>query len=68
VESPPLRLSENERLERMFWAYGLRGRPARPTAELLGDLIDASSVGGASFELGSADFDMTRVATGQLDA
>ena len=68
LESPSLRLSENERLDRMFWTYGLRGRPARPTAEVLGDLIDASSVGGASFELGSATFDMTRVATGQLDA
>ena len=68
VESPPLRLSRNERLERMFWTYGLRGRPARPTAEVLADLIDASSVGGASFELGSAAFDMTRVVTGQLDA
>jgi myo-inositol-1(or 4)-monophosphatase len=68
LESPPLRPSGNERLERMFWAYGMRGRPARPTAALLADLIDASSVGGASFELGSAAFDMTRVATGQLDA
>jgi myo-inositol-1(or 4)-monophosphatase len=68
VESPPLRLSRNDRLERMFWTYGLRGRPARPTVEVLSELIDASSVGGASFELGSAAFDMTRVATGQLDA
>ena len=38
----------------MFWTYGFRGRPARPMVEVLGDLIDASSVGGASFELGSA--------------
>jgi myo-inositol-1(or 4)-monophosphatase len=68
VESPPVRLSRNERLERMFWAYGFRGRPARPTAELLADLIDSSSVGGGTFELGSAAFDMTRVVTGQLDA
>jgi myo-inositol-1(or 4)-monophosphatase len=68
IEAPPVRLSANERIERMFWAYGLRGRPARPMAEVLGDLIDASSVGGASFELGSAAFDMTRVVTGQLDA
>jgi myo-inositol-1(or 4)-monophosphatase len=68
VESPPVRLSGNERLERMFWAYGFRGRPARPTAALLGDLIDCSSVGGGTFELGSAAFDMTRVVTGQLDA
>ena len=68
VESPPVRLSANEQLERMFWTYGLRGRPARPTIEVLADLIDSSSVGGASFELGSAAFDMTRVVTGQLDA
>ena len=68
IEGGPPRLSRNERLERMFWTYGLRGRPARPTVEVLADLIDASSVGGASFELGSACFDMTRVVNGQLDA
>jgi myo-inositol-1(or 4)-monophosphatase len=68
VESPPVRLSCNERVERMFWTYGLRGRPARPTVEVLAELIDASSVGGASFELGAASFDMTRIVTGQLDA
>ena len=68
TESPPVRLSTNESLERMFWTYGFRGRPARPTAEVLADLIDASSVGGATFELGSAAFDMTRIVTGQLDA
>ena len=37
-------------------------------AEVLGDLIDGSSVGGGTFDLGSATFDMTRVVTGQLDA
>jgi myo-inositol-1(or 4)-monophosphatase len=52
----------------MFWGYGFRGRPARETVEVLGDLIDASSVGGGTFELGSQAFVMTRVATGQLDA
>jgi myo-inositol-1(or 4)-monophosphatase len=68
AEAPPVILSANERIERMFWTYGLRGRPARPMAEVLADLIDGSSVGGASFELGAASFDMTRVVTGQLDA
>ena len=68
VEGPPVRLSENERIDRMFWAYGFRGRPARPLVAVIGDLIDASSVGGATFELGSAAFDMTRIVTGQLDA
>jgi fructose-1,6-bisphosphatase/inositol monophosphatase family enzyme len=68
LESPPIRLSANEDVGRMFWTYGFRGRPARPTAEVLGDLIDASSVGGASFDLGSVCFDMVRIATGGLDA
>jgi myo-inositol-1(or 4)-monophosphatase len=65
---PAPSLSANGDVSRMFWAYGLRGRPMRAMAEVLGDLIDASSVGGGTFDLGSATFDMTRIATGQLDA
>ena len=65
---PAGRLSGNRSLGRMFWTYGLRGRPALVLMEVLAELVDASSVGGASFELGSATYDMTRVATGQLDA
>src|SRR5207247_9272503 len=65
---PAATLSANRDVTRMFWAYGLRGRPARPLIEVLGELIDASSVGGGTFDLGSASFDMTRVTTGQLDA
>jgi myo-inositol-1(or 4)-monophosphatase len=55
-------------VSRMFWAYGFRGRPVRPTVEVLGDLIDTSSVGGGTFEIGSQAFAMTRVVTGQFDA
>jgi myo-inositol-1(or 4)-monophosphatase len=61
-------LSRCADVSRMFWAYGFRGRPARATVEVLGDLIDASSVGGGTFELGSQAFAMTRLVTGQLDA
>jgi myo-inositol-1(or 4)-monophosphatase len=61
-------LSPGVDVGRIFWAYGFRGRPARPTVEVLGDLIDASSVGGGVFDLGSQAFAMTRVVTGQLDA
>jgi myo-inositol-1(or 4)-monophosphatase len=61
-------LSDNADLSRMFWTYGFRGRPARETVEVLAELIDGSSVGGATFDLGSATYDMTRIATGQLDA
>jgi myo-inositol-1(or 4)-monophosphatase len=68
VEGGPARLSANERLDRMFWTFGFRGRPARPLTEVLGDLIDASSVGGASFDLGSACFDTMCVVDGRLDA
>src|SRR5207253_3457109 len=66
LESPPVWLSANERLDRMFWTYGFRGRPARALTEVLAELIDASSVGGGTFDLGSAAFDVTRVLTGQL--
>jgi myo-inositol-1(or 4)-monophosphatase len=68
VEGPAVRLSENDRLDRLFWTYGFRGRPARALTEVLAELIDASSVGGGTFDLGSATFDVTRVLTGQLDA
>jgi myo-inositol-1(or 4)-monophosphatase len=65
---PAPSLSANRDLDRLFWAYGLRGRPMRAIAEVIGELIDASSVGGGTFDLGSASYDMTRIATGQLDA
>lgn len=68
VEGGPAVLSPTEDIERMFWTYGFRGRPARLLTEVLAELIDASSVGGATFDLGSAAFDMTRIVTGQLDA
>lgn len=61
-------LSANTSVERMFWGYGFRGRPVRASVEVLGDLIDASSVLGGTFELGSQAFAMTRLVTGQLDA
>jgi myo-inositol-1(or 4)-monophosphatase len=60
-------LSPNTDLSRLFWTLGFRGRPAVPLAQVLGELIDRSSVGGAVFDLGSATFDMTRILTGQLD-
>ncbi len=66
--SRPVRLSPGTALERMFWGYGFRGRPVRAVAEVLAELIDGSSVGGGTFELGSQAFAMTRVVTGQLDA
>ena len=68
IESPPIRLSANDRIDRMFWAYGFRGRPARPTTEVLAEMIDASSVTGGTFDLGSAAFDSVCVVTGRLDA
>ncbi len=69
VESTrPVRLSSAADVGRMFWGYGFRGRPVRAVVEVLGDLIDASSVGGGTFELGSQAFAMTRIVTGQFDA
>jgi myo-inositol-1(or 4)-monophosphatase len=64
----PVSLSKGTDIGSMFWGYGFRGRPARASVEVLAELIDASSVGGGTFELGSQSFVMTRVVTGQLDA
>jgi myo-inositol-1(or 4)-monophosphatase len=65
---PAPKLSANTSVDRMFWTYGFRGRPSRAVVEVIGDLLDASSVGGGTFDLGSATYDMTRIVTGQLDA
>ncbi len=67
-EAVPVVLSENTELARLFWTIGFRGRPARALLEVLGDLVDMSSVDGAVFDLGSATFSITRILTGQLDA
>lgn len=61
-------LSANTDTAKLFWSAGFRGRPAAPLVQVLEELIDASSVGGGFFDLGSACFDMTRILTGQLDA
>jgi myo-inositol-1(or 4)-monophosphatase len=66
--SKPIALSRNTDLERLFWVYGFTRRPARAVVEVIGDLIDRSSLGGGVFDLGSATFDLTRILTGQLDA
>jgi myo-inositol-1(or 4)-monophosphatase len=64
----PLQTSANTDLRALFWTAGLRGRPVVPCSIALETLIDGSSMNGGCFELGSASFAMTRVATGQLDA
>jgi myo-inositol-1(or 4)-monophosphatase len=66
--SRPLALSGNTDLERLFWVYGFTRRPARAVVEVIAELIDASSLGGGVFDLGSATFNLTRILTGQLDA
>ena len=65
---PPAALSATTAIDRMLWTYGLRGRPVIDVAVVLEELIDSSSVSGGTFDLGSATYDMTRVATGQMDA
>ena len=64
----PLAPSANTDLAALFWTAGLRGRPLLPTSVVLEELVDGSSMGGGYFDLGSAAFNLTRLATGQLDA
>lgn len=61
-------LSPTRTIDGAFWTYGFRGRPAMPSAVMLEELIDATSVRGGGFELGSATFGMTGVVLGRFDA
>jgi myo-inositol-1(or 4)-monophosphatase len=61
-------INPHEDISTLFWTLGFRGRPALPTALVLEELIDSSSVDGGTFDLGSATFCVTRLLTGQLDA
>ncbi|MGH2758468.1 MAG: inositol monophosphatase family protein [Actinomycetota bacterium] len=61
-------LSPMRTIDGAFWTYGFRGRPAMPSAIVLEELIDATSVRGGGFELGSATFGMTGVVLGRFDA
>jgi myo-inositol-1(or 4)-monophosphatase len=67
-ESRPPALSEQRTIEGAFWTYGFRGRPLMVSSVVLEELLDATSVNGAGFELGSATFGMTGVVTGRFDA
>lgn len=60
--------SQVKALEGAFWVYGLRGRPAMPSAVVLEELIDGSGVSGGTFDLGSAAYAMCGVAAGRFDA
>lgn len=64
----PVRPSGTTDLASMYWAGGLRGRPAIPVTIVLERLIDDTAMHGGYFDLGSAAFDLTRIVTGQLDA
>jgi len=67
-EARPPALSPVKTIDGAFWTYGFRGRPVVPSAVVLEELIDATSVRGAGFELGSATYGMTGVVVGRFDA
>jgi myo-inositol-1(or 4)-monophosphatase len=64
----PLACSATTELRAMYWTSGQRGRPVVPVSVILEALIDDGGLGGGYFDLGSAAFSITRLATGQLDA
>ena len=65
----PVTPSANTDLRALFWTAGLRGRPSScRSASCSSTLVDGSSMGGGYFDLGSAAFNLTRLANGQLDA
>ena len=62
------RLSAETDLDHVAWSLGIVGRPARPLFEIMGELVDRSSLTGGFFSCNSIAFSLTRLVTGQLDA
>lgn len=57
-----------EDLGEVFWGFELVGRPAKRVIDVLGPLIDRSSVRAGVFVFNSSSYALTRLTTGQLDA
>jgi len=62
------RLSAETDLDHIAWSLGIVGRPARPLFEVMGELVDRTSLTGGFFSCNSIAFSLTRLVTGQLDA
>ncbi len=61
-------LSPTDDLTRLFWGFDVVGRPLTPLFQVLGDLMEGSSVNGGVFLWNSAAYSITRLLLGQLDA
>jgi len=55
-------------LDGIAWSLGIVGRPARPLFEVMGELVDRTSLTGGFFSCNAISFSLTRLVTGQLDA
>jgi myo-inositol-1(or 4)-monophosphatase len=62
------RLSAATELDDIAWSLGIVGRPARPLFEVMGELVDRTSLTGGFFSCNAISFSLTRLVTGQLDA
>ena len=60
--------SRNQSLDNLCWSLEVTGRPVKPILNLLGELIDRSSLSGGVFTIASTCYSITRILTGQLDA
>ncbi len=60
--------SNNRSLDRMCWSVEITGRPSRQIFNLLGELVDRSSLMGGVFAYASTCYSVTRILTGKLDA
>jgi len=62
------RLSRETDLDRIAWSLGIVGRPSQPLFEVMGELVDRTSLTGGFFSCNSISYSLTRLVTGQLDA
>ncbi len=63
----PFRAPTTE-IDKMGWSLGMVGAPSAPLYQVVGSIVDRTTVAGGFFVLNSSAFELTRLVTGQLAA
>ena len=64
----PARLTRVTDLDKMSWSFDIAGRPMELVAQVIGPMVNRSSLRGGVFIINSIAFSLTRLVTGQFDA
>ena len=64
----PVSLTLTSDLDKMSWSFDIAGRPMELVAQVIGPMVNRSSLRGGVYIINSIAFCLTRLVTGQFDA